>query len=168
MKKLNGNRVEVTLSPEVVDGVERIARASLSDPDEIINRILLNHLRSSEVPSARDPDLPLWGNVEQTKPVLRKRGRAHSDSTRKYLMRTPEMLEIGLLKVGDRLRLKDSPGHEAYVHDGKNVVYRGEIMTYNTWGRTALGIESINIYVHAVTDGGQLLDDLRPVSRNRP
>lgn len=164
MKKLNGNRFEITLSPEVVDGVERIARASLSDPDEIINRILLNHVRTANVPPARSPDLPLWGGVEQPKPTERKKVQRHSDSTRKYLMRTPEMLERGLIKVGDRLRLRNHPGHEAYVHDGKNVIYRGKVMTYCAWGCEASGRKSICIYEHALLDDGRLLEDLRPSS----
>ena len=162
MKKLTGNRVEVALSPEVVDGVERIARASLSDPDEIINRILLNHVRSADVSPARGPGLPLWGIAEQPKPVERKKGRRRPDSTRQYLMRTPEMFERGLIKVGDRLRLKNHPGHEAYVHDGKNVTYRGVVMSYHAWGCEASQQKSICIYEHAVLDDGRLLEDVRP------
>ena len=76
-------------------------------------------------------------------------------------MRAPEMFHRGLLRVGMRLRLRSYPGHEAFVHDEKNVTYRGQVMTYNAWGSLASNRSSICIYEHAILDDGQLLANLR-------
>lgn len=167
MKKLNGSVVEISLVPEVIDGIERIARASLSEPDEIINRVLLNHVRSAEVlPRHSQPSRT--NTIDLFNSAKRQIEQKNSDGGRKYLMRTPEMFQRGLIVNGDRLRLKGLSGHEAYVHDEKHVMYRGEVMTYNAWGMKAHNIDSINIYVNAILDDGRTLDDLRPENRGRP
>lgn len=158
MRKLNATTVQITLPPEVIAGLERIARASLSDPGEIISRVLTAHVRSSGV-TIPAPDRP-----SQTE--TRSAPAAAPDQKRKkrYLMRAPEMFQRGLLRVGMRLRLRSYPGHEAFVHDERSVTYRGQVMTYNAWGSLASNRSSICIYEHAALDDGRLLGDLRSIA----
>ena len=76
-------------------------------------------------------------------------------------MKTPEMVERGLLSIGTILTIKNHPGSEARVVDGRHVNYRGATMTFNAWGNQVTGWKALQIYVHAVLPDGRLLDDLR-------
>ena len=76
-------------------------------------------------------------------------------------MKTPEMVEKGLLPIGTVLTIKNHPGSEARVVDGRHVHYRGKVMTFNAWGNQITGWKALQIYVHALLPDGRLLDDLR-------
>lgn len=84
-----------------------------------------------------------------------------SRSSRKSKMKIPAMVDKGLLKVGTTLKIKNRPGSDAKVVDGRHVIYRGEIITFMDWGRRVTGWSTLQIYVHAVLPDGSLLDDLR-------
>lgn len=77
------------------------------------------------------------------------------------LMKTPEMVERGLLPVGTVLTIKDRPDSAATVVDGKRVEFRGEVMSYNAWGCAATGWSAIQSYRWAVLPDGRLLEALR-------
>lgn len=77
------------------------------------------------------------------------------------LMRAPAMFKAGLLRAGQVLRLRGRPGSEATVVDERHVRYRGQVMVYNQWGMAVTGWTAIQIYKHAETEGGVLLDELR-------
>lgn len=158
MKKLNATTVQITLSADAITAVEQIARASLSEPSEIIDRIILSHVRSSGVsgpPPEEQHHAELAVNPSGPSRDLRTRPK------KRYLMRAPEMFQRGLLRTGMRLRLRNYPGNDAFVHDAKNVSYQGKVMTYNAWGSLASNRSSICIYEHAILDDGRLLGDLR-------
>lgn len=157
MKKLNATTVQLSLSPEAITAVERIARASLSDPAEVIDRIILAHVRSIGGATA-GPEHPT-----PVEPSPIPAAAPGPKSKKRYLMRAPEMFQRGLLRVGMRLRLRSYPGHEAFVHDERSVTYRGQVMTYRAWGTLASNRVSICIYEHAVLDDGRLLGDLRRI-----
>ena len=74
---------------------------------------------------------------------------------------TEQMLERGLLKPGMRLRIRGEPDSEAIVVDGKRVNFRGTEMRYNQWGQSVKNWKAIQIYAHAETEDGKLLNDLR-------
>jgi hypothetical protein len=157
MKKLNATTIQITLSSDAISAVERIARASLSDPSEIIDRIIQNHVRSSGVsgpPPEEQHHAELAVNSSGPSRDLRTRPK------KRYLMRAPEMFQRGLLRAGMRLRLRNYPGHDAFVHDAKNVSYQGKVMTYNAWG-SQVSDSSICIYDYAQLDDGRILGDLR-------
>ena len=75
--------------------------------------------------------------------------------------RTKALFDLGLLKKGMKLSIKDRPGSAAEVVDGNTVRYKGELLSFNVWGCRATGWSAIRIYLHAVTEDGQLLQDLR-------
>lgn len=77
------------------------------------------------------------------------------------LMKTPEMVEKGLLAVGTTLTIKNRPDSAAKVIDGKRVEYRGEVISFNDWGCRATGWTAIQIYKWAVLPDGRLLEVLR-------
>lgn len=80
---------------------------------------------------------------------------------RARLMKTREMVELGLLPVGTVLTIKDRADSAATVVDGKRVEFRGEVMSYNAWGCAATGWSAIQIYKWAVLPDGRLLEALR-------
>ena len=84
---------------------------------------------------------------------------------RARLMKTPEMVERGLLPVGTLLTIKGRPDSAATVLDGKRVEFRGEAMSFTDWGCRVTGWTAIGIYKWAVLPDGRLLEALREASR---
>lgn len=80
---------------------------------------------------------------------------------RARLMKTPEMVENGVLAVGTILTIKGRRDCGATVVDGKSVKFRDEIMSFNEWGCRATGWSAIQIYKWAVLPDGRLLEALR-------
>lgn len=80
---------------------------------------------------------------------------------RAQLMKTPEMVQKGLLAVGTPLTIKDRPDSTATVVSGKTVEFRGQTMSFNEWGCLATGWTAIQIYKWAVLPDGRLLEALR-------
>ena len=76
-------------------------------------------------------------------------------------MKASEMVERGLQAVGTTLTIKDRPDSAAKVVDGKRVEFKGEVMSFNTWGCAATGWTAIQIYKWAVLLDGRLLEVLR-------
>jgi hypothetical protein len=73
-----------------------------------------------------------------------------------------ELFEKGILGKGDKIMIKGKDDLKARVVSGKNVVFKGKVMTYNQWGQEVTGWPSINIYLHAVhAKSGKTLNDLR-------
>ena len=86
-----------------------------------------------------------------------------SDKNPNRNMRTKEMFERGLLKVGMILTIRGKSGSEARVLDGKHVEFCGKRMTYNEWGQKCTGWNAIRIYAWAELPDGRLLEELRNV-----
>ena len=84
-----------------------------------------------------------------------------AEAGKKRKMKTPEMVEKGLLPIGTVLTIKNHPGSEARVVDGRHVNYQGARMTFSEWGKRITGWPSINIYAYALLPDGRLLEDLR-------
>lgn len=84
-----------------------------------------------------------------------------SRSTRQNKMKIKEMVDSGILQIGTILTIRNRPGSEAKVVDGKHVRYRGKIITFMDWGRRVTGWSTLQIYAHATLSDGRLLDDLR-------
>ncbi|WP_375264111.1 type I restriction endonuclease [Palleronia sp.] len=87
--------------------------------------------------------------------------KADPKRTKRTLPGTRQLFERGLLKNGQTLTIRGHADSAATVVDGKSVNYRGKVMSYNSWGCAVTGWSAIQIYVHAVTEDGRLLDDLR-------
>lgn len=83
---------------------------------------------------------------------------------RARFMKTPEMVERGLLTVGTTLTIKDRPDSVAKVVDGKRVEFRGEVISFTEWGCRVTGWTAIGIYKWAVLPDGRLLEALREVA----
>lgn len=86
---------------------------------------------------------------------------ASNGTGRARLMKTPEIVERGLLPVGTVLTIKDRPDSAATVVDGKRVEFRGEVMCYNAWGCAATGWSAVQIYTMALLPDGRPLEALR-------
>lgn len=98
------------------------------------------------------------GFSEEQTPFVAQDG---STRRRPSLLSTREMFDLGMLTPGMILSLKGRPGSEATVIDGRHVEYKGEKVTYNVWGCRVTGWVAIQIYTQAITQDGELLDDLR-------
>ncbi len=86
---------------------------------------------------------------------------AGEKATKRHLLKTTDLVRLGLLKPGSVLRIKGRLGSEATVIDGRDVDYQGERMSYNIWGCRVTGWVSIQIYTQALMEDGRLLDELR-------
>lgn len=85
-----------------------------------------------------------------------------SKVNRSYLPRMPQLFEWGLIKKGDKLKIKNYEDSEAEVIDAYYVKYRDRKMKYNKWGQKVTGWSSIGIYEWAVhIEQGATLDELR-------
>lgn len=84
-----------------------------------------------------------------------------TDTRVKGLPRTNVLFELGLLSKDMKLRIRNHQGSEATVIDSRIVIHKGEKMLINAWGRLATGWPTINIYLHAETEDGRLLQELR-------
>lgn len=77
-------------------------------------------------------------------------------------IRVADLLEAGLLKVGDVVCVKKEPGVCATVLDGRVVLSDGERKSYIEWGRQVTGWSAINIYPQMILKRtGETLDELR-------
>jgi hypothetical protein len=81
--------------------------------------------------------------------------------TRTTLPKMRELMEWGIVKSGDTLRVKNFPDSEAVVEDSKTVRFKDQLISYNEWGREVTGWSSINIYDWAVAPNDRTLTDLR-------
>lgn len=116
--------------------------------------------RSTEPKPVKEIKLDEQGNI-----IKGKRGRprlvvgpakprAQASGTR----RIPAMIEDGTLKVGQVLHIGDSL---ATIIDGRTVNVSDKPMTFNGWGESVTGHKAVNIYIHAMTESGQFLNELR-------
>ena len=77
---------------------------------------------------------------------------------RTILPRMPELIDNGIVSVGDKLQIKNHPGSEATVVDARTVKYKGDEVSFNEWGGKVTGWSSINIYDWALKDNKTLAD----------
>jgi hypothetical protein len=77
---------------------------------------------------------------------------------RTILPRMPELIDNGVVSVGDKLQIKNHPGSEATVVDARTVKYKGDEVSFNDWGGKVTGWSSINIYDWALKDNKTLAD----------
>ena len=124
----------------------------------------LDDLRSSYDPAIRDSvkishNTPDLAQHDKSKNLIKTSTSPHA--ARQNKMKIPEMVDSGLLEIGTILSIKNRPGSEARVMDGRHVMYQGNIITFMDWGRRVTGWSTLQIYVHAVLPDGRLLDDLR-------
>jgi hypothetical protein len=75
--------------------------------------------------------------------------------------RLPALFSDGRLRAGQTLRIRDRIDSEAIIIDSQNLKYKGKILSWNEWGQIVTGWPSINIYLHAETSDGILIDQLR-------
>ena len=80
---------------------------------------------------------------------------------RRSLLKTTDLIALGLLKPGTRLRIRGRPDSAATVVDGRQVEFQGERLSYNAWGCRVTGWTAIQIYSQAVLEDGRLLEELR-------
>jgi hypothetical protein len=81
--------------------------------------------------------------------------------TRTILPKMRELMEWGLVKPGDVLKVKNYPDSDAVVEDSKTVRFKNRVLSYNEWGCEVTGWSSINIYDWALAPNGRTLTDLR-------
>lgn len=79
-----------------------------------------------------------------------------------YLPRMQKLFEWGLLLTGATVVIKNNQDLEAVVIDANNVSHKGEILTFNQWGKKVTGWSAINVYEWTMIKGGtETLDQLR-------
>ncbi|MEG5063308.1 hypothetical protein QUB33_06760 [Microcoleus sp. B3-A4] len=69
---------------------------------------------------------------------------------RTWLPRMDKLFEWELIKAGDSIEIKDFESSEAIMIDPTLVRFKGEEISYNSWGKKVTGWSSINIYEWAV------------------
>lgn len=65
---------------------------------------------------------------------------------RTWLPRMDKLFEWELIKAGDCLEIKHFESSEAIIVDTTFVIFNGEEISYNNWGKKVTGWSSINIY----------------------
>lgn len=86
----------------------------------------------------------------------RRRGK-----TKRSDIRVPDMIELGLLSEGQTLRIRNHPQSDARIVDGAQVEYMGSKVSLQKWGCLVTGWTAIQIYKHAETEDGELLQAIR-------
>jgi len=86
---------------------------------------------------------------------------APPEPRRRGPMRVKEMLDRGLLHDGQVLRIRGRQGSDATLQADGNVMFGGQCRSPLAWGCAVTGWSAIQIYVHAETNDGRLLDDIR-------
>lgn len=66
--------------------------------------------------------------------------------TRTLLPRMNKLFEWGVIKVGDKLKIKNFDNSDAEAVDANQVLFNNEKVPFNQWGQTVTGWSSINIY----------------------
>lgn len=80
--------------------------------------------------------------------------KLHSDLQESNFPKMNKLVEYGLVKIGDKLYLKNVPNDsEATLIDATHVEYKGKKMTLNDWGCQLTGWKSIRIYAYAAIVG---------------
>ena len=69
---------------------------------------------------------------------------------RTWLPRMDKLFEWQLIKAGDSLEIKEFDSSEALIIDDEFVLFNGEEISYNNWGKKVTGWSGINIYEWAV------------------
>ena len=148
---------------------------SISYPDihKYINELEKNQKRRHDVDSAKayQPTITVpkdqhFAKSHSTSNAvhddLPKKSTSTTDTYRKKAkkMRTTEMVERKLLPIGTILTIKNRPGSEATVIDGKKVRYNSIDMSFHEWGKTVLG-RAESIYKFAILPDKRTLEDLR-------
>ncbi len=98
--------------------------------------------------------LPVGGKIERApKPA--------SDTARQRASKLSlaEMIERGIVAVGDEVRIKSKPAIVTTIAAG---ALTADGRTFNQWASEALNAKALNVYVNAVhVKSGKLLDDMR-------
>lgn len=82
--------------------------------------------------------------------------------SKRVLPRMDKLIEWGVLSVGDELYIKGYDASSVTVHNEKEVLYKGETLRFNEWGRRVTGWSTICIYDFAVlTKEKKTLAELR-------
>ena len=77
-----------------------------------------------------------------------------SSAKDKNLYRMDKILELGILKPGDKVYITVKPEDSvATLIDSKYVNYKGNKMTLNEWGCNVTGWKSIRIYQYLAKEG---------------
>jgi len=61
-----------------------------------------------------------------------------------------KLFEWELIKAGDSLEIKDFESSEAIIINSTFVLFNGEEISYNNWGKKVTGWSSISIYEWAM------------------
>ncbi|MEG4028169.1 MULTISPECIES: hypothetical protein [unclassified Microcoleus] len=65
---------------------------------------------------------------------------------RTWLPRMDQLFDWELIKAGDSIEIKEFESSEAIIIDPTFVIFKGEEISYNNWGKKVTGWSSINIY----------------------
>ncbi|AFZ09398.1 hypothetical protein Osc7112_5140 [Oscillatoria nigro-viridis PCC 7112] len=85
-----------------------------------------------------------------------------SGFNRTWLPRMDQLFEWELIKAGDSIEIKYFESSEAIIVDPTFVVFNGEEISYNNWGKKVTGWSSISIYEWAVLSStNRTLHELR-------
>lgn len=80
---------------------------------------------------------------------------------RASLPKMKQLIEWGIVKIGQTLAIKSHPGSEAQVRSANKVLWKGAEVTFNEWGTDVTGWSAIGIYQWAVDDQGRTLAEHR-------
>lgn len=79
-----------------------------------------------------------------------------------YLPRMADLLEWGVVEVGDRLHVKDYPNEPGMLLNKNEVAYDGHRMRINDWAKQVPGWKAIAIYRYVIVERvNQTLGEIR-------
>ncbi len=99
----------------------------------------------------------LEDNLVLVEPTEKEMEDEDEATTRRKTTQLPKMdwlIEQGIINIGDEVYLINHPEEIAVVVDSKNVVYKGEKMSFNQFGCGVTGWKAIQIYAFMKKVGG--------------
>lgn len=78
------------------------------------------------------------------------------------------LMKQGIIKKGDKVYITNKPKEKAIVIDSNTVKYKGEVMSFNDFGKKITGWKAIQIYTCMKIEGNdKTLDELRRKALNK-
>jgi hypothetical protein len=84
---------------------------------------------------------------------IQKPAKVGTSTKKRYLPRMKELIEWEIIVPGQTIAIKNYENSDAKVLDESNVLYNGQQMTYNEWGKTVTGWSAMSVYEWIVVEG---------------
>lgn len=92
--------------------------------------------------------------IEPTEEEIKDEEQAEQSKTRTSLPKMEWLIEQGIINIGDKVYIISHPEKIAKIYDKENVIYDGNIISFNKFGCIVNGWKAIQIYAYMkIVDG---------------